>query len=372
LPESPQLFIGLISGTSVDGIDAAVVEIGESACRLVAQHFEPYPDELRQQLQRAAQQPADTDLWALGSLHTLTGEAFAAAAMRLINNAGIERSHIRAIGSHGQTLLHGPDIDAPFTLQVGDPAIIAERTGMLTVADFRAGDMAAGGQGAPLAPAFHAWAFGASNERAVLNLGGIANITRLRPGAPVIGFDTGPASTLLDYWSLQQRGKPFDENGDWAAGGNVRQDLLDLLLEDEWLRRPPPKSTGVDYFSPGWLQKHLATFSSPDARDVQATLAEFSAATIADALAAYTEAQEIGVCGGGAHNGDLLRRIAARLPGRKLVNTESWGIAADWVEAAAFAWLAQRRLAGLPSNEPAVTGASHAVSLGAVYLPTAC
>jgi len=369
MPASPQLFIGLISGTSVDGIDAALVEIGETACRLVASHFEPYYEQLRHDLQHAAQRPADAGLWTLGRLHTLTGEAFGEAAGRLIERAAVDASAIRAIGSHGQTLLHGPDRDAPFTLQVGDPSIIAERTGLVTVADFRSGDMAAGGQGAPLAPAFHAWAFSAADERAVLNLGGIANITRLRPGAPVIGFDTGPASTLLDYWSLRQRGKPYDENGDWSAGGNVRQDLLERLLQDEWLARPPPKSTGVDYFSPAWLDEHLADFVGAAPRDVQATLAEFSAATVADALVAHTRAQEIGVCGGGAHNSDLLHRITKRLPGRTLVNTERWGIAADWVEAAAFAWLAQRRLARLPSNEPAVTGASRAISLGAVYRP---
>ncbi len=370
MPESPPLFIGLISGTSVDGIDAAVVEINQSPCRLLADHFHPYPDELRRRLQRAAQRPDDTDLWELGQLQTLTGEAFAAAATRLIEHSGIDRRNIRAIGSHGQTLLHSPDTAAAFTLQIGDPAIIAERTGLVTVADFRSGDMAAGGQGAPLAPAFHAWAFGSHVERAVLNLGGIANITRLRPGSPVIGFDTGPASTLLDYWSLLKQGKPYDENGNWAAGGGIRQDLLERLLQDEWLTRPPPKSTGVDYFSPAWLEKRLAGFADLDARDVQATLAEFSAATVADALAAHTQAEEIGVCGGGAHNADLLRRITARLPGRELLDTQSWGIGADWVEAAAFAWLAQRRLAGLPSNEPAVTGASRAVSLGAVYRPT--
>ena len=369
MSESTDLYIGLMSGTSVDGIDAALLQFQDHRCQLLAHHFHTYEADLRARLQKAAQSPRLTHLEELGGLHAATGAAFADAALALLDKSGVAKHRIRAIGSHGQTLLHAPNSANAFSLQIGEPATIASRSGLLTVADFRAGDLAVGGQGAPLAPAFHAWAFAAETERAVVNLGGIANITRLRPDSAVIGFDTGPASTLLDYWCQVTLGQAYDDRGSWAASGQVHQGLLQAFMADPYLSRLPPKSTGVDYFCPAWLTGTLDKFQHVAAVDVQASLAEFTAATVSDAILAHTQAQEIGVCGGGSHNDDLMRRIASRLPGREILTTEDWGVSPDWVEAAAFAWLAQRRLAGLPSNEPAVTGARARVSLGAIYQP---
>ena len=364
------LYLGMMSGTSVDGIDAALVSFSAHRCTVRATHSTAYAASLRRRLKLAAQAPGDTGLDELGALHHATGRAFANAALALLDQSGVDAAQVRAIGSHGQTLLHAPDGESPFSLQVGDAAVIAARTRIATVADFRSGDMAAGGQGAPLAPAFHRWAFADSEaDRAVVNLGGIANLTCLPPDGPVTGFDTGPASALLDHWCSMQRGEAFDRDGAWAASGTVQPRLLARLLDDAYLARRPPKSTGVDHYSPAWLQGLLEESEPCAPADVQATLAEFTAASLADAVLKHSQARVIALCGGGAHNADLVRRIAARLPDRQLVSTADWGIPPDWVEACAFAWLAHRRMAGLPSNEGSVTGARAPCSLGAIYLP---
>ena len=258
-----ELYLGMMSGTSVDGIDAALASFSEHQCTVHSTRFAAYPSELRQRLQRAAQAPDRVGLAELGALHNATGQAFADAALALLDQSKVKAEQVHAIGSHGQTLLHAPDGAFPFSLQVGDAAVIAARTQIITVADFRSGDMAVGGQGAPLAPAFHQWAFAAPTaDRAVVNLGGIANLSCLQQGVPVTGFDTGPASTLLDYWCGVHRGEAFDRDGNWAASGKVQPRLLAALLDDPYLSRPPPKSTGVDHYSPAWLQARLDQFGS--------------------------------------------------------------------------------------------------------------
>ncbi len=359
-----------MSGTSVDGIDAVLVQFDDHTCILCATGYTAYPAALRAQLKTAAGKPDQIGLQHLGELDHQTGHVFSQAAIDLIKAAGIRHDQVRAVGSHGQTLLHAPDGKHPFSLQIGNPDVIASRTGITTVADFRAADIAVGGQGAPLAPAFHHWAFSDSvEERAVVNLGGIANITRLNPSAPVIGFDTGPANTLLDHWCQTHQGEAFDREGHWASTGCVQENLLAILLADPWLAKPPPKSTGVDYFSAAWLAEKLAALPKYAPADVQATLAEFTATTVANELRKYSKANRIAICGGGASNTHLLQRLAALLPGCSVTTTADWGIPADWVEAVAFAWLAARRLAGLTSNEPSVTGARKRVSLGAIHAP---
>ena len=374
------LFIGLISGTSMDGIDAALVSFDDSGTQhhgdVLETRCEPYAAELRARLERAVANPAAIGLAELGALDTAIAQAFAGTARALLQQAGRDPTEIAAIGSHGQTVLHAPDPPEAFSLQLGRPAGIAVQTGITTIGDFRNADIAAGGQGAPLAPAFHHWAFANSHEsRAVLNLGGIANLTLLPATGDVTGFDSGPANNLLDGWARTHLQQPFDQDGQWSAGGRVCQELLNLMLQEPYFGARPPKSTGPELFNLAWLQRHLdqlAAHSEPiAARDVQASLAELTATTVADALR-RTPGElpaAVAVCGGGARNLDLLQRLRAQLPGVRMEPTDAWGIAAEWVEAVAFAWLARERLAGRPNNLPTVTGASRSLSLGSVCLP---
>ncbi|RMF98970.1 MAG: anhydro-N-acetylmuramic acid kinase [Gammaproteobacteria bacterium] len=370
---SEALFIGLISGTSRDGVDAVLVRFGDHRCELLASRCRPYPEALSGWLTAVLEQPQRTPIDQLGALHTELAQVFADATHELLDVAGVPARAVRAIGSHGQTIRHRPDLPHGFSLQLGDPGTLAVLTGIPVVADFRTADMAAGGQGAPLAPAFHRWAFASPEEnRAVLNLGGIANVTLLPREGPVLGFDTGPANALLDLWIREQRGEPYDDGGRWAAGGNVDQALLRACLQEAFFQRPPPKSTGLELFNRRWLAARLAAAgerTSP--RDVQATLAELTAITVARPLQAAGPPERLLVCGGGVHNPDLLARIAARLPGTVVESSDCLGIAPDWVEACAFAWLARERLAERPGNLPQVTGARVAVPLGGVYLPAA-
>lgn len=362
------LYIGLISGTSMDGIDAALVDFSGDTTRVICTGSTAYGDELTARLRRIAIAPDTARMAAAGGLHIEVANAFAGAASELIRRAGVAAQDIVALGSHGQTVLHRPDGEHPFSLQLGDAGTIATQTGIPVVADFRNADLALGGQGAPLVPAFHRWAFGHSRDtRAVINIGGIANVTLLDPGGATTGFDTGPGNTLLDAWCREQRGDSFDAGGAWAAGGRVHADLLAVLLADPYLSRPPPKSTGTDYFNDAWLaDQRRRVDATIDPRDVQATLAEFTARTIAEAIDA---ADAVAVCGGGAHNDDLMDRLARLLQPRRVDATSAWGIDPDWVEAVAFAWMARQRIRGEPSNVPAVTGASAEVSLGGIYLP---
>lgn len=366
------LFLGLISGTSADGIDVALMRF-EPRTELVAARTVSYPSDLRERilaLMHAESLPVD----AFGALDIEIGECFARAALDLLNEVGIAPDSVRALGSHGQTVRHRPWSTPAFTLQIGDPNSIAEISGITTVADFRRRDMAAGGQGAPLVCALHAALFADPSEsRAILNLGGIGNFTLLQPGRPVRGFDTGPANCLLDGWALRHLGRACDLGGDFAASGRVNADLLSQLLGDDYFARRLPKSTGREHFHLQWLDHHLSGHESLAPADVQATLLQLSARSIAQALQQHApETARVLVCGGGVHNPILLQRLAAELEaclGRPcpVEITAEHGLDPDFVEAAAFAWLARQTLAGKPGNCAEVTGAAGPRVLGAVY-----
>jgi anhydro-N-acetylmuramic acid kinase len=359
------LYIGLMSGTSMDGIDAAIVRFGNTGMDLLATRSMPYPARLREQLLAARQDAGLRTAAEVPELDRAVGECFRDAARAVLAAAGVDAARIAAIGSHGQTLRHEPGREDPFTLQIGDPEVIVDGTGITTVADFRTADIALGGQGAPLAPAFHEWLFRRPGRtRVILNIGGIANITLLPgDGAATTGFDTGPGNTLMDAWIRRHKAEPCDSDGAWAASGTVNHDLLARLLADPYFHAPAPKSTGFEYFNLDWLDGMGAAPLDP--ADAQATLCELTARTIADAVASVAE--EVLVCGGGVHNAELMRRLRAALGGIPVQSTAVAGLDPDWVEAAAFAWLAMRTLAGLPGNLPSVTGASRESVLGVVH-----
>lgn len=359
------LYLGLISGTSTDGIDVALTRFAPRL-ELVFGCTQPWNAALRAQLLELGQASARITLDEAGELDTRVGRAFAEAAAQAIAESGVDRSHIAAIGSHGQTLRHRPHGDHPFTLQLGDPNTIAERTGITVVADFRRRDVAAGGHGAPLMPAFHAAMLSSPEEdRAVLNLGGIANLTLLPRHGDVRGFDTGPANGLMDAWCLRHRGEAFDRDGAFACAGRVNEGLLARLLDEPWLALPPPKSTGRDQFHLPWLESRLRDDAPAD---VQATLLAFSAVSIANALrATQPETCRVIVCGGGVHNAALMHRLAGELPGTIVESSATHGMDPDFVEAMGFAWLARETLAGRPGNLPSVGGARGPRVLGGVF-----
>jgi len=362
---SASLHLGLISGTSADGIDAALVRF-EPRLEVIGASTTPYPDALRKRLLALTSSNAAIALDDYGALDVAVGACFADAALSLIRDTGIDRGDIAAIGSHGQTVRHRPGGEHPFTLQIGDPSVIAERTRITTIADFRRADVAAGGQGAPLLPALHAAVFASSETRVVLNLGGIANITILAPGRDVLGFDTGPANCLLDAWALRHLGTSRDEGGAWAARGRVDRDLFAALSSDPYFRAAAPKSTGREYFNLDWLDARVHRDLAPE--NVQATLLALSAATIADAI--RHSAPDVGAvfaCGGGVHNPALMDGLRTQLAPATLHTTAEIGLDPDYVEATGFAWLARARLAETPGNLPAVTGARGPRVLGAIY-----
>jgi len=360
-------YIGLISGTSVDGIDAALVSFTPEL-RLLHAFTLPMADDLAADILRVSQADALVSLDFLGSLDTRVAMAFAQAANLLVEQSGMERDRIKAIGSHGQTLRHQPRGDAPFSLQVGDGNVIAERCGIATVSDFRRRDVAAGGQGAPLVPAFHAAIFSdASESRAILNIGGIANLTLLGQDGTVGGFDTGPGNGLMDAWCLRHRGQRYDAAGAFAASGTTDPELLNRLFDEPWLALPAPKSTGRDQFHLGWLDTRL-TGLSLSIEDVQATLCAFTARTVAEAL--YREqpaTTRMLVCGGGVHNPVLMTQLRLELDRVVVESTGEHGLDPDFVEAMAFAWLARETLAGRPGNRIEVTGALGPRVLGTIH-----
>lgn len=370
---SASYYVGLISGTSADGIDAAVVEFADDAPhappRLVYGHTYPWDRALRARLVGLGQQSAMITLDDVGVLDVRVGRAFADAAQAAIQAAGVPPGQLAAIGSHGQSLRHRPHGNVPYTLQLGDPSSIAERCGVRVVADFRSRDVAAGGHGAPLVPAFHAATLHTPDEaRAVLNLGGIANLTLLPAHGSVRGFDTGPANGLMDAWCLHHSGQGFDEGGAFAAGGRVDGALLARLLDEPWFAQPPPKSTGRDQFHLDWVGSRLAGHESP--ADVQATLLALTVRTVADALrATQPGTRRVIACGGGVRNPVLMAALARAMPQATVESSATHGLDPDFVEAMAFAWLARETLAGRPGNLPAVTGAAGPRVLGAVYPP---
>jgi anhydro-N-acetylmuramic acid kinase len=359
-------YIGLMSGTSMDAIDGVLVDLEQSPPRVLQSHSLHLPATLQQRLWQLGHETPLSDIL---DLDVQIGELFATAALDLLEQSGIEKRQVAAIGSHGQTIWHSPG-QPHTTLQIGDPNRVAYLTGITTVADFRRMDMAAGGQGAPLAPAFHAAVFQSSTEnRVILNLGGIANITILPadPKQPVLGFDTGPANTLLDAWSRRHLHQPYDDSGAWAAGGRVDTALLQRLLADDYFRQSVPKSTGPEYFNLDWLQRHFEEKASTPA-DVQATLIRLTVDSIAEAISVHAQnTGSVRVCGGGINNSLLMSSLTDALSPVPVDSTASLGVAAQWVEATCFAWLARERLAGRAGNLPAVTGASTSVPLGGIY-----
>ncbi len=363
------LYLGLMSGTSADGIDAALVQFPTTGgCRFVHGHTHAWDPALRAELIALGEGGGLDSLDTLGRIDAQIGITFAAAANALLDASGVDRSQVRAIGSHGQTVRHRPLADPAFTLQLGDANRIAEATGITTVADFRRRDVAAGGQGAPLMPAFHLAMLGQSDEdRAILNLGGIANLTLIPRGGVPRGFDTGPANALMDAWCQQHLGVPFDADGAFAASGEVDEALLAQWLAEPWFALPPPKSTGREQFHLDWALAALGPRTLA-AADVQATLLELTAATVADALLAHLPgSRRVLVCGGGVRNPQLLRRLSARLPGVVVESSALHGLDPDYMEAMGFAWLAQRTLDGLAGNLPSVTGAQGPRILGAIH-----
>jgi anhydro-N-acetylmuramic acid kinase len=361
------IYLGLISGTSMDAIDAALVDFDAAPPQVLATSATPFEPALKQRISSLLDHVDDVSLDEVGQIDVEVGRAFAHAAMSLLHTAGLRTGRVAAIGSHGQTLRHRPDLPVPFTWQIGDPNTLAEMTGISVVADFRRRDVAAGGQGAPLLPVFHDQVFRSDAEdRVIANLGGIANITILARDTPVMGFDTGPANRLLDAWISRHQDKDFDADGVWAAGGRVDETLLRELLEEPYLRLAPPKSTGRELFNLPWLDAKLGMFDR-EPRDVQATLQQFTAVSLASAARQYAPGASIYVCGGGAHNQALLAAIAALAAPNKVASTAVLGLDPDYVEAIAFAWFAKRTLEGLTSSAGSVTGAKGARILGGVY-----
>jgi len=362
------LYIGLMSGTSMDGIDAALVRFTGSGLDILQTLQQDYPEDLRQRLLVSRSDTSLRSCEDIPDLHREVGICFRDAAIALLALAETDASAITAIGSHGQTLRHEPNASEPYSLQIGDASLIAKGTGITTIADFRRADIELGGQGAPLAPAFHEWLFRTEEmTRIVLNIGGIANITVLHADElETTGFDTGPGNTLLDAWVLKHLHTPYDANGDWSASGSVAADLLSQLMSDAYFAAAAPKSTGFEYFNLDWLDQNIA--SRYDPADIQATLCQLTSDSIAEAIrTAAPDANEVLVCGGGVHNRDLMRRLQAALPGTNIVSTSSAGLDPDWVEAAAFAWLAMRTTHGQSGNLPSVTGASRAAVLGVAH-----
>lgn len=361
------LYIGLMSGTSADGIDAALVDFSTPTPSLVATHYTPYTAALREAILALAT-PGENEIQRLGELDVALGEAFAASSLALLKQAKINPENISAIGSHGQTVRHQP---RSFSLQIGDPNVIAARTGITTIADFRRKDIALGGQGAPLVPAFHREVLSTTaHHRAVVNIGGIANVTLLpSDGSLTLGFDTGPGNVLLDGWIHKHQQKSHDEHGDWGRSGTCCDALLNQMLQDPYFQQPAPKSTGREYFNAHWLDAKLHSYNTPlAAADVQATLTALTAHSILNAVASHFCEGEILICGGGAHNRYLMDCLSKQAGSQLTVtSTESHGISPDWMEAMAFAWLAKQTLTHQAGNLPSVTGAARTSVLGGIY-----
>ena len=364
-----EIYIGLMSGTSLDGVDIAIVDFSGQQTNLIYSNTKPYQAELRSRI-RDITLASKVSLDQLYTLDNDLGKHYSEIVNQALADEAIDRSRITAIGCHGQTIRHRPDIASAYTAQIGDPNQLAARTGITTIADFRRKDMAFGGQGAPLACAFHKAAFQtASEDRAVINIGGISNITLLPSDSacPVTGFDTGPGNTLFDHWCSLHLGKPYDQGGEWARSGQIIPSMLDDMLNGEaYFNRSLPKSTGTEHFNPEWMNRFLS--GKHATQDVQATLVELTALTITDAFRKQARIpSSCFVCGGGAHNQFLMERLENALPGSRWHSTEKLGVDPDYVEAIAFAWLARERLNQRSGNLPEVTCArSHAV-LGGCY-----
>ena len=366
-------YLGIMSGTSLDGVDKALTDIQSNQTKLIVADFTPMPANLREKV-TALIQSGETTLQALGELDHQFGLLYADCVNAFLRKHQLKPEQIEAIGCHGQTVWHSPKGQFPFTMQIGDMNLLAAKTGITVVGDLRRKDMAFGGQGAPLVPAFHQAVFFDPNwATVVLNIGGISNVSLLIPEQPVIGFDTGTGNTLLDQWIEKHQGKAYDQNGEWAASGQVNSDLLAALLDEDFFQLPPPKSTGRELFNLAWLENKIQKIAGKTTallpQDVQATLAEFTVQSIALALnnIQTTLPCRLLVCGGGAKNQAIMNGLKQALPSWRIQLTTELDLDIDYVEAAAFAWLAYRRMHNLPANLPSVTGATSAVSLGAIF-----
>ena len=357
-----------MSGTSLDGVDIAIVDFTEHPPRVIHCSTAAYSSDLRNRLRGLTRAELIT-IDDLCHLDIEVARFYAEIVNQTLADQQIDATTIRAVGCHGQTIRHCPQVDPVYTLQIGDPNTLAARTGITTVADFRRRDMALGGQGAPLAPAFHEFLFRTHQaDRVIINIGGIANVSYLPANTeqPVIGFDTGPGNTLLDYWVKQHQDAEYDANGAWAASGVVIDTLLQTMLTEPYFQQSLPKSTGTEYFNPGWLQQFIDSKFNP--ADVQATLVELTAKTIANGIALLPrQAKHCFVCGGGVHNGQIMQRLAYLLSDTELASTEYIGMNPDFVEAVAFAWLARETVNGRTGNLPGVTHANSAAILGGIY-----
>lgn len=353
-----------MSGTSLDGIDAVLVDFSTDQPQLIATHYQPYKKPLIDSL-LSLHQPSSNELHQSQVIANQLARENASALQALLKSANVSAAKVRAAGCHGQTIRHRPDHG--YTIQLGNAALLAELSGITVVSDFRSRDIAAGGQGAPLVPAFHDQVLrDPGTHRVIVNIGGISNLTNLKPGHVTTGFDCGPGNLLMDAWISQHRGQPYDRDGAWAATGQVIPVLLKTLLKEPYLRAAPPKSTGRDLFNLEWLSSKLV--GNEPAEDVQATLLALTSYAIADAIKRYCAgAQEVYLCGGGAHNQALINHLALSLPDCSLQTTEALGMGVDWLEAIAFAWLAKQAILGRNANLPSVTGAKHPCILGAIY-----
>lgn len=364
------LYLGLMSGTSLDGVDGVLVDFSGAGCRVLGHHFAPFPAALRAEL-LALNRSGPDELHRAALAANQLARSYAEVVQALLQATGTPAQQVRAIGAHGQTVRHRPQAfdGTGYTLQLGNPALLAELTGIDVVADFRSRDVAAGGQGAPLVPAFHQGVFGQPGQsRCVLNIGGISNLSVLRADGQVLGFDCGPGNALLDHWCQRHRGQPYDAGGAWAASGHVHAPLLAALQDEPYLQLPPPKSTGRDLFNPEWLEARLQRFADLPAADVQATLTELTASSCASDVVSYSnDSNTLIVCGGGAFNTHLMERLAALLPGVAVSTSDAHGLPPLQVEAAAFAWLAWRAVQREPGNLASVTGAQGPRVLGAIY-----
>ncbi|AUI65820.1 MULTISPECIES: anhydro-N-acetylmuramic acid kinase [Glaesserella] len=365
-----QYYLGVMSGTSLDGVDLALVDFSQSS-KLIAADFAPMPEHLRLALSELVKQ-GNTTLQQLGELDHQLALLYADCINRFLEKQQLSTQDIIAIGCHGQTVWHSPKGQYPFTMQIGDMNLLSAKTGITTVGDFRRRDMAFGGQGAPLVPAFHQAVF-SSSERltVVLNIGGISNISVLHPQQATIGYDVGAGNTLLDIWIEKHLGKRYDANGEWAKTGKVNPTLLSFLLDEPFFQQPPPKSTGRELFNLDWLSQKLTQIEPLAPEDVQATLVAFTVQSIVQALQQIENPENLPclllVCGGGAKNPLIMQGLQTNLKTWHVATTTEYGLDVDYVEAAAFAWLAHQRVHNLPANLPSVTGATQAVSLGAIF-----
>lgn len=359
-----------MSGTSADAIDVAIVDITDNDLKTLATSASPLQEDVRTAILNLYE-PGNNEIDQLGELDNILGHAFAKASNQILAENSLDSKAITAIGSHGQTIRHRPNLTSgnSFTLQIGNPNVIAQQTGINTIADFRRRDMSCGGQGAPLTPAFHQFAFAdPSYDRAVLNIGGIANLTCLPKTGDTIGFDTGPGNGLMDAWVWQHKGKKYDRDGQWASTGKVCDDLLQNLVKDSYIHASPPKSTGREAFCLPWLNQVLTNHSLLRPVDIQATLLEFTAQSIVIHIQKHCPCKtQVYICGGGVHNSALIKRLKSLLTDYRLDTTSVLGIPPDDVEAVTFAWLAMRTWNSLHGNLPGVTGASQAVILGGIY-----